>query len=69
MLTDDDGNASLYSLFEDHSESTFKETPMKTNEKASTKLVLKIEALRNLDARPARGGEFCLRSMALAINA
>jgi hypothetical protein len=42
---------------------------MKTNEKASTKLVLKTEALRILDARPSRGGEFCLRSMALAINA
>jgi hypothetical protein len=49
--------------------STFKGEQMKKKEEKISKLVLNGEQVRVLDARPDRGGEFCLRSMALAINA
>jgi hypothetical protein len=49
--------------------STFKGEQMKKKEEKVSKLVLNGEQVRVLDARPDRGGEFCLRSMALAINA
>ena len=42
---------------------------MKKKEEKVSKLVLNGEQVRVLDARLDRGGEFCLRSMALAINA